>query len=111
MFKWSFALWNPATSGIAALAIGAALLALGGALGAIGNSGGGGYGGGAGSGGGFNGRQEETTRIRLMPGWAQGTEITQRSQNYYQFTVIGANDPKAQREIAQLVANAERRGL
>jgi hypothetical protein len=111
MFKWSFALWNPATSGIAALAIGAALLALGGALGAIGNSGGSGYGSGAGSGGGFNSRQEDTTRVRLIPGWAQGTDISQRSSNQYFFTIIGANDPKAQREIKQLIDNAERRGL
>lgn len=69
-------------------------------------SGGGGYGG-----TGYNNTSEEITRVRLMPGWAQGASITERSSNQYSFTVIGANDPKAQRDIADLVRNAERRGL
>lgn len=112
MFKWSAALWNPATSGIAALAIGAALLALGGALGAVGNSGGGGFGGGAGGGSGYNSTQADTTRIRLMPGWAgDGASVNQRPSVNVFATIIGKNDPQAQRDITDLMRNAARRGL
>jgi hypothetical protein len=103
---------NPFTAGWAGVAIGAALIAMGAALGAVGtHSATAGSGGGYSAGLGYNNTQDQITRIRLMPGWAQGSDISPRSGNNYQFTVIGANDPQAQRAISELVRNAERRGL
>lgn len=101
---------DPFTAGWAGIAIGAALVAMGAALGAVGQ------GKSAGSTGGYSApsyssNSDQVTRIRLMPGWATESGVTERSPNNFNFTVIGQNDPQAQREIAGLVRNAERRGL
>jgi hypothetical protein len=97
------------------LVAGLALMALGGAMmGASGGLGGGGAGsGGGGDGGssGYSNAQEDITRIRLMPSWAGGEGVSGRNNVTVNATIIGANDPSAQRAITELIRNAERRGL
>ena len=97
---------------------GLALMALGGGMMAAGSvrwrgdpsgaAGSGGYSAGSGD----NTTQDQVTRIRLMPGWAgQGSDVTTRQAVNVYATIIGANDPQAQRDITSLIRNAGRRGL
>ncbi len=99
---------NPFTAGPAGLAIGAALIALGSALGAIG-SGGGGGGGRAGPVGAPNAINFGTS-INLGANSAS-TAGGLTPTTPVSVTVIGPNDPSAQRQITQLIANAQRRNL
>jgi hypothetical protein len=98
----------------AGLIAGIALMALGGAMmGAGGRAGGvGGGTAGTGYGGGSNNAQEEITRVRLMPSWAgDGANVGQRPNVTVNATIVGTQDPRAQRDFMELIHNAERRGL
>lgn len=101
---------NPFTGAAASIAAGSALIALGSALGSIASGGGGG--GGAGSG---------PVQSTLAPVSFAGTlslggnaagvsgQITPLAP--VNVTLIGANDPVAQRGIMELIANAQRRNF
>lgn len=104
----SHLLKNPFTAGYAGLAIGAALIALGGALGAVGGEGGGGRGGAA-AGAYASGRPAEITNIKLTATSVADQARYDTSRNFYNVNIIGTNDPKAQREMKELLANGERR--
>lgn len=107
MFKLGAFLWNPATAGWAALAIGASLIAMSAALGAAGNSGGG-AGGGIG-GGSYVARPDEITNIKLTATSVADQARYDPNARGNQFIIIGTNDPRAQRELADMVAKGGRR--
>jgi hypothetical protein len=95
---------------IAMIAIGAGLKAAGNAAAsAFGGAGSAGSGGGSYGGGGVRGRDEaETTRIIVQtPASAHATSATQMRPLH--FTVIGTDSAKAQREIKELLRNADAR--
>lgn len=100
------ALWNPFTSGPAAIAIGAALTALGAALGAVAH----GTGRGTAASGAFresrNGTQE-IVKLKFVDRPGYGTPLVPSVPN--QFVFIGANDPKLQREFKNIAEKAGRR--
>lgn len=102
------ALWNPFTSGPAAIAIGAALIALGGALGAVAHGGGGR---GTAQAGAFRepSRTEDITRYKFID--RNGTMMTSglNPKTPINVTIIGPNDPSAQRMITDLITKASRR--
>lgn len=98
------ALWNPLTSGPAALAIGAALVALGASLGAIAH----GRGGGGAAAAPSLPQIIDRGFINLTSSAARG--VTARDATTNQYFVIGT-DPKAWRDIqGQLDVNARRSG-
>ncbi len=102
-------LFHPVTAGEGALGIGLALIALGAALGAIGSGGGGGGGGGGGPVG-------SPSPLNFSSALALGpnTASTSGALNPVvpvAVTVIGPNDPQAQRQIVQLITNAQRRNI
>jgi hypothetical protein len=110
---------NPFTAGPAAIAIGATLIAMGAALSAAsqsamrGNSNAG-LGGIGGLGiGGATGTQPFVFQNRPYQNPMQGMGSTPdaRGNVTVNATIIGPNDPQAQRQIADLVNNAARRGL
>lgn len=97
---------NPFTSGFAAIAAGVALMALGGALGGMARGGGGG--GGGSYGGGYSGMstrgQDDYTKIVLMPSAStNSSQISTKPAVVFNATIIGQNDPAAQRQITELV--------
>jgi hypothetical protein len=97
---------NPFTAGPAALGIGLALVALGSILGGIASGGGGGGGGGGPVG--PPGAVNFSSQIGLGANSAStASGIT--PQTPVSVTVIGPNDPTAQRGILELIANAQRR--
>lgn len=103
-----------AFSGIAGLGIGIALVGLGAAMGAAAGSGGGRAGGGAGGyGGGYTGSsrgQEEMTKIVLMPNAStNSSQIKPLQPIVFAPTIIGQNDPAAQRQLREMVEKAVRR--
>lgn len=97
------------------LVAGLALIALGAGMSAMGGSSVGGGGGAAGGGYGAYGasRTDDITKIRLMPGYGadQGGKVTAMSPTVNNFTVIGQNDPVAQRQIVEMVTRGQRRGI
>jgi hypothetical protein len=96
------ALWNPFTSGPAAIAIGAALIALSAALGATAHGSGGG-----GSSPNFTARVAEVTNVKLVAtSVADQARYDPRGMN---MTVIGPGDPVAFRQIQQGLDNHGRR--
>jgi hypothetical protein len=99
-----------AAAAIGMIAMGAVFKALGNAASsAFGGGGSAGSGGGGYSGGGVRGRDEaETTRIIVQtPASAHATSATQMRPLH--FTVIGTDSAKAQREIKELIRNADAR--
>jgi hypothetical protein len=97
----------------AGLVAGLALMALGGAMMGAGNAiGGGGGGAGAGAGGnGYYSQREDITRVRLMPGFgSEGSTVTRLNPVILQATIIGTNDPRAQRELQEMIDRGQRRG-
>jgi hypothetical protein len=107
------ALANPFTGGAAAVAYGVLLIGLGAALqaagGRLGNAGGGG-------GGAATPSYSTAAPSYLTFGvQAQGTPTTSLGappvRPNVSFTLIGANDPKVQRDIADIVNRADSRGL
>jgi tape measure domain-containing protein len=115
--KLATALLNPLTAGPAAIAIGAAMVVLGSTLSASVRSGGrntsGTIGSGIGSLGiGGNNTMESVYRFEDRPYQSGAGRVSATSQPVIvNATIIGPNDPNAQRQIAQLVDNAARRGL
>jgi tape measure domain-containing protein len=114
--KLAKALVNPITAGPAAIAIGGAMVALGAALSSAFRSGGrdtSGFGGGIGGlGVGGDRTMESVYRFDDRPYQSGGTRTASGSSPVIvNATIIGPNDPNAQRQIAQLVDNAARRGL
>lgn len=104
-------LGNPFTAGPAGIAIGLALIALGSALGALASGGGGSGGGGSSSRGAppspvsFTGSLGSTgTNSAANAGGITPVQPVS-------VTVIGPNDPSAQRQILQLISNGQRRNL
>jgi hypothetical protein len=103
------ALWNPLTSGPAAIAIGASLIALGSAVGAVAHHG---------AGGAFGGGSSYASSLpqiidRGLINPANGLMTTAgglTARTPVNVTIIGANDPNAQRQITELIRNADRRG-
>jgi hypothetical protein len=104
------ALWNPFTSGPAAIGIGAALIALGATLGAVAHGGRGGGGGSAG--GGYSSSAPQIIDRGTIDPTAVGRmgNMSARPTTNNHFTIIGTKDPTAQREIMELIGNAQRRG-
>jgi hypothetical protein len=111
---------NPFTAGPAGLAIGAALIALGTALNGVASGRGrGGGGGGSFSAPGVGGDvfrgivlnpRAAPVGGQFAPTGRSGMPATARPV-VNNFTVIGQNDPTAQRQIANMVATATRRGI
>ena len=108
-------LMNIFTAGPAAIAAGVALVALGSAFSSI-SSGGGGVGRGTATAGafrepsyGFSQQMTDATRQTVNMGSAT-TVQPQPTVNYYN-TIIGPDDPSAQRQITELLVKAQRRGL
>jgi hypothetical protein len=106
-------LYNPATAGWAATAIGIALIGLGSALGALGS----GAGQGTAAAGSYStpgsaGTPLNTvTQIKVVSGNTQAaSQVTPAKNVVYQPIIIGPNDPVAQKGILQLMDNANRRG-
>lgn len=98
---------DPFTAGPAALAIGAALIGLGSALGAIGGGGGGSGGGNTGA---YGGAPPASFPTQIVFGQAsQTTAAGMTPVAPVNVTVIGPNDPTAQRQIVELVTKAQRR--
>jgi hypothetical protein len=96
---------NPFTAGPAGLAIGAALIAMGGALGAVANNG---------SGRGHahsaihsSAAGEQQFRLKFID--RDGRAVDAQRPVQVNATIIGPNDPRAQRDITQLIENAARR--
>lgn len=108
------ALSNPFTSGPAMLAVGAILVATSAVLGAIatgpGGSSAGGGGGSAYAAAGTASKAAQTTNITLSSSGTSGTSKLGPMQPIGPFTIIGANDGKAQRDIVKLIQNAQGRG-
>lgn len=108
-------LTNIFTAGPAAIAAGAALVALGSAFSAI-VSGSGGAGRGTATAGafrepsyGFNQQMSDVTRQTINMGPAPN--IQAQPSVTYNNTIIGPDDPTAQRQITELLVKAQRRGL
>lgn len=105
------ALGNPITSGPAAIAAGLALIALGSALsasvGGHGHGGGGGYGGGGGQ---YNAIVDTRTINPAVPPATSAGRIPSKAPVTVHATIIGKDDPQAQRQIMELIARAQRRG-
>jgi hypothetical protein len=107
---------NPFTSGPALLAAGAVLIGLGATLGAIaGGKGGkgGGKGGSASSRSAFENQQRNVTlgsgkSAPGLPGDGRAATMQPVTNN---ITVIGPNDPTAQRQMSRLMRNADGRNL
>ncbi len=108
------ALHNPFTSGPAMLAVGAILVATSGILGAIatgpGGAGGGGGGGYSVAGAGAASNAARITNITLADPGAAGAKGMSPAPAVH-VTVIGSNDPTAQRGIIDLINNATGRGM
>lgn len=103
------ALWNPLTSGPAAIAIGASLIALGSALGAVAHGGSGAAGGGSSSS--MSAPPQIIDRGLIDPTRALiGTASGMVPRSAVNVTVIGPNDPVAQRQIQEIIRNGNRRG-
>jgi hypothetical protein len=104
---------NPLSAGPAAIAAGVALVGLGAALGAI-AGGGGKRGGGGGLRGGGRVAPAESGTVRLGPTantMANGGKAASASAPFvFAPTIIGENDPRAQRQLAAMVEKAARRG-
>lgn len=114
--KLSAALANPLIAGPAMIAIGAAMVAFGSAMGGIGRGGTGDVLGGTIGGLGIGGEPQDTLfrfadRPYQSPSTAGAALENAASPVVVNATIIGANDPQAQREIGKLVDNAARRGL
>lgn len=108
MLKFTAALFTPGGGAIAAIGMGTALVALGASLAAIG-SGGSGGGGGGGSGSAYGGVAPATSTFFVGPTSAStAAGVTTRPP--MNITIIGPNDPTAQRQIQELMRNAEARG-
>lgn len=117
MLKIKAALANPLVAGFAMVALGAAMVAYGRRMGGIGRGGSGDLGGtlgGLGIGG------QPTPGGMFMPTFGPGPMFPNAAQSApssavapmtVNATIIGPNDPQAQRQIAQLIDNAARRGL
>lgn len=92
----------------AGFAAGVALIALGSAMNAVGGSSG--RGGGGGYGGGYSGRSsaDEVTKITLVPTRA-GMASDLNPKPPVNVTIIGADDPRAQTQILDLIENAQGR--
>ena len=102
------ALSNPLTAGLALLAVGAALTLYGSKMGASASGGD--------AVGTFGGLSARSTPIvytfdNRSAGGVPGAAVTPQSPITVHQTIIGPNDPQAQRQIAQLMDNAARRGL
>lgn len=98
---------NPFTAGAAGLAIGAALMALGGALQGVAGGGGGRGGGGFGGGIGATAASAQVIdRGYINPGNPFSAANLQPRQPV-NVTVIGADDRRAQRQIVDLISNAQ----
>lgn len=96
---------NPFTAGPAAIAAGLALIALGSAFGAIAKGGGGR---GTAQSGAFRERPGEVvTRLKFVD--RTGRPVESMRPVTVNATIIGTRDPKAQREIVELIQNAARR--
>lgn len=98
---------NPFTAGAAGIAIGAALIAMGAALGAVANGGGGR---GTATAGAFREPRSGTTdivRLKFVDRPGYGSQLSPATPIH--FTVIGENDPKAQRMIGNIVQKNSRR--
>ncbi len=100
------ALWNPFTSGPAAIAIGAALMALSGALGAVAHGGGGARSGTSAYSTSAQ-RTEDITRYKFIDRSGNLVDLSPRPAMH--FTIIGPNDPSAQRAIGEVVEKYNRR--
>jgi hypothetical protein len=103
------ALWNPLTSGPAAIAIGALLIGLGATLGAVAHGGTG-----SGPGGGTTALPAIVNTAFLDPGnqsaATRGSAVTPQKSQTNQFFIIGPNDPQAGRQIQKLLDNNAARG-
>jgi hypothetical protein len=110
MLKLLPALTNPFTSGPALIIAGATLLALGAVLRGTATGSGRGGGGGRVSGGGVAGGGDVTQKLVITPSSANATNTPLRPM-IGNVTIIGRNDPKAQREVRELLGMGERRGL
>jgi hypothetical protein len=97
---------NPFTAGPAGIAIGAALVAMGSALGSVAKGGGGR---GTAKAGAFRepNAGQEMTRLKFINRDGSTVEPVKRTTN--NFTVIGTDDPKAQRAIMEMIRKGERR--
>lgn len=108
---------NPLLGGLALVAIGGAMLAYGKALGGSARSAMGMYGGegggigGLGLGGGPTAPFTPVSRSGVSPMAGIGAPASTQQSVTVNATIIGPNDPQAQRQIAQLMDNATRRGL
>lgn len=105
----AIATMNPvlgAAAAVALIALGSAAMAAGGRGGGYGGSGGG-YGGGYGSSAGY-GAATVIDRGIIDP--TRGAGVSARSNNQYNVTIIGTNDPKVKREFQELMRNADGRG-
>lgn len=103
-------LLNPITSGGAAIAIGAALVALGATLSTIGQGRGGGGGGGSGSAASAYSSASVIDRGLINPASSLGGVNARQPVTVYA-TIIGKNDPNAQRDLMAMITAAQRRGL
>jgi hypothetical protein len=105
--------WNPILSGAISIAAGVALVSLGKSLGgAVSGHTGGTLGGGIGSLG--IGGSPTTPQVYTFGQRHQSTPtgaVSAQPGDRFHFTVIGANDPTAQRQIMGLIDNAQRRGI
>jgi hypothetical protein len=102
------ALWNPITSGPAAIAIGSALIALGATLGAVAHGGRGGGAGGSGSVASSTPQIIDRGLINPMGGAVSNASgLTARSA--MNIWVVGTNDPVAGRQLRELLRNTEAR--
>jgi TP901 family phage tail tape measure protein len=109
-------LMNIFTAGPAAIAAGVALIALGSAFTSISSSSGGGVGRGTATAGafrepsyGFSQQQSDVSRRTISMGAPPAVQ-PQQPINFFN-TIIGPDDPIAQRQITELVVKAQRRGL
>lgn len=107
-------LMNIFTAGPAAIAAGVALVALGSAFSAVVSSSGGGRaamsaGGVRSSGSGFSQQMTDATRSTISMGPAP--TIQAQPSIVYNNTIIGPDDPTAQRQLTEMLVKAQRRGL
>lgn len=96
-----------AAAGIGLIGVGSLLRAAGGS---IGRSGGGGDGGSGGGGGGYSSPYQDSYRRVILGDTSVGSAAGIEPKQAINVTVIGPNDPVAQRQIQQLIVNADRRG-